>query len=191
MMLGGIVTSLQELGVVFKNADIDDVVTEYPSVMAMEHRFISFLTRLNFKRLKKEGKPFLDVLRKLITDNYQMHRISDMEIYTNAFFKAILDQIGIKIPKKMMESYWNPIFAFYLKERDALIYEFIEIFLDHISKNVGNLRSIDVLHVLSIFLDARESCRAICFQVYEDNRDIDVVCEDFVKFIYDQLKLNK
>lgn len=190
-MLDGIVKSLQKLGFTFKNEAIDDILSENPSVMAVESRFLAVLSRLNLKRLKQEGKPYLDSFRKLITENYQMHRISDIEIYTNAYFKAILDQIDVKITKKMMEPYRKPIFEYYLKEKDAMIYQLIEVFMDEVCRNGGSLRSVDMLYVYSVFTKAHSSCSVKCDQVYAENRQIDVVCQDFAKFIFDQKNMNK
>lgn len=182
-MLDGIVKSLQELGFTFKNPEIDDILSDNPSVAGIDIRFYTLLARINLKRLKQEGKPYLDYFRKLITENYQRNRNPDMEVYTNAYFKAILDQINVKISKDAMKPYRKAIFDYYLKEKDALNYHFIDVFLDEVSKNVGTLRQVDLIYIYYVFNKAQNECRARCDQVFEDNRHIEEVCKNFATFV--------
>lgn len=195
-MLDGVVKALQQLGFTFKNPAIDDILSENESLIAVETRFMTSMARCNIKRLKQEGRPYLDLFRKLITEYYKMNRLSDIDIYTNAYFKAILDQIDIKINKELKDSlkpYRKAIFEYYLKEKDALIQHFIESFLDEISKNIGNLKQIDIFYIYYVFKKCHAGCALKCDQVYAENRHIDDVCKSLATFIsiYKKQQLKK
>lgn len=182
-MVDGIVKSLQQLGFTFKNPEIDDILSDSPIVAGLDIRFYTLLARINLKRLKQEGKSYLDYFRKLITENYHRNRVPDMEIYITAYFKAILDQIDVKISKDAMKPYRKALFDYYLKEKDALNYHFIDVFLDDVSKNVGSLRQVDLIYIYYVFNKAQNECRARCDQVFEENRHIEDVCKSFASFV--------
>lgn len=182
-MIDGIVKALQQLGFTFKNPRIEEVLGDIPSVVNIDTRLFTVLTRINLKRLKQEGKPYLAMFRKLINENYQKNRVSDIEIYTNAYFKAILDQIDVKISKELIKPYRKAIFDYYLKEKDALINHFLEVFFDEISKNVGNIRQVDLMFVVFIFNKAQKGCIDKCNAVYNENRHIEDICINLAGFI--------
>lgn len=182
-MIDGIVKALQQLGFTFKNPKIEEILGDMPTVVNIDTRLYTLLTRINIKRLKQEGKPYLDMFRRLITENYQKNRVSDIEIYTNAYFKVILDQIDVKLSNKAIKPYRKAIFDYYLKEKDALIYQFLEAFFDEVSKNTGNLRHVDLMYVIFVFNKAQLGCIEKCNAVYAENRHIESICTSFAGFI--------
>lgn len=184
-MIDGIVKALQKLGFTFKNPAIEEILAGIPSVVAIETRFYTVLTRIDLKRLKQEGKPYLELFRKLVTENYQKNRVSDIEVYTNAYFKAILDQIGVdvKFSQELIKPHRKAIFDYYLKEKDALIHHFIAVFMDEVSKNAGTLRQVDLMYVHFVFNKAQNGCIAKCNKVFAENPHIEDVCKSFASLI--------
>lgn len=83
-MIDGLVYYLQEIGFTFKNpSEIREIVFKNSSVLPIDFRFFQLLSRINLKRLNREGRPYLDYFRKLVTDSYQRNRVPDMEIFLN------------------------------------------------------------------------------------------------------------
>lgn len=181
-MTDGVVKSLQKLGFTFKNPAIFEIVFNNPSVTPIDYRFFQLMCRINLKRLNREGRPYLDYFRKLVTENYHKNRVPDMNIFLNVYFKSILDQIDVKIGKDKMKPFRAVFLEHFLRDKDNLTFQFIDLFLDEVSKNSRTLRQTKLMNVCYVLAKAHNEWRT--YQVtFENHQMMKKVYKSFAAFI--------